>query len=137
MSQVAEASESKMPNGASTLPKAAFALGFDMGLDAPQPLLFGFRMDYGVTYELQLGAPFSTIGRAARERSLREISSTSSHNCIAPTACKIRNPLRAGSIGPTLSTRAWKKEFVDGSSCVDNGAHGLLLGWHGGCRIVG
>jgi hypothetical protein len=59
MSQVEAASEPKMPNGASTLLKTAFAFGFDMGFDAPQPLLLGFRIDHGVTDELQPGASFS------------------------------------------------------------------------------
>lgn len=59
MSQVAEASEEMMPNGATTLSRGVSAIGFDMGLDAPQPLVLGFRVDHGVTDRLQLGASFS------------------------------------------------------------------------------
>jgi hypothetical protein len=47
MSQVEAASEPKMPNGASTLLKAAFAFGFDMGLDAHSRCCSGFVWNTG------------------------------------------------------------------------------------------
>lgn len=56
------ASEQKLVNGAGTLKHKTVAFSFDLGLDLPEPFLYGLRFDFGVSNRVQLGAAITVLG---------------------------------------------------------------------------
>jgi len=51
----AVASDQKLVNGAGTLKGGTFAFSLDLGLDIPEPLLYGLRLDVGLGDRVQIG----------------------------------------------------------------------------------
>lgn len=62
------ASDQKLVNGAGTLNSTTTAFSLNLGLDVPEPLLYGVRFDFGIGDRVQLGLSgafffvFNTLG---------------------------------------------------------------------------
>lgn len=55
------ASERKLVNGAGTLSSGMWAVSLDLGVNYPEPLLWGFRVDRGFGDRIQLGISGSSL----------------------------------------------------------------------------
>lgn len=51
-----------MVNGAATIPKDKRAFSFDLGADLPEPILYGARLDWGLSERYQLGVAGNFLG---------------------------------------------------------------------------
>lgn len=56
------ASGQRLVHGAGTIPSGSIALSLDLGLDLPEPFLYGVRLDFGVGDRVQLGVGTTAIG---------------------------------------------------------------------------